>query len=44
MGCLVYWSMDFEYVEFKEVLIGLMDYYSWKSGNVMFCCLMWLGW
>ena len=27
--------MDSEYAELKEVLIGPMDHYSWKSGNAM---------
>jgi N-dimethylarginine dimethylaminohydrolase len=32
---LDYWSMDSEYGELQEVLIGPMDHYDWKSGNAM---------
>ncbi|WP_339348806.1 arginine deiminase family protein [uncultured Alteromonas sp.] len=34
-GRLAHWSMESEYAELKEVLIGPMDHYSWKSGNAM---------
>ncbi|WP_133471226.1 dimethylarginine dimethylaminohydrolase family protein [Paraglaciecola marina] len=32
---LDYWSMDSEYAELQEVLIGPMDYYDWQTGNAM---------
>ncbi|MEP2652776.1 MAG: amidinotransferase, partial [Paraglaciecola sp.] len=32
---LDYWSMDSEYAELQEVLIGPMEHYDWQSGNAM---------
>lgn len=32
---LDHWSMDSEYGELQDVLIGPMDYYSWQTGNAM---------
>ncbi|MBU2979886.1 arginine deiminase family protein [Alteromonas sp. C1M14] len=34
-GRLEHWSMDSEYGELQEVLIGPMDHYNWKDGNAM---------
>ena len=34
-GRLKHWSMDSEYGELQDVLIGPMDHYSWQSGNAM---------
>lgn len=32
---LDHWSMDSEYGELKDVLVGPMDHYSWQTGNAM---------
>lgn len=32
---LEHWSMDSEYGQLQDVLIGPMDHYSWQSGNAM---------
>lgn len=32
---LDHWSMDSEYGELQEVLIGPMDHYDWQAGNAM---------
>ena len=32
---LDHWSMDSEYGELKDVLVGPMEHYSWQTGNAM---------